>query len=40
MILQMHSDETGIYASGKNYVQVEEKLTRNLEKVSALNIYI
>ncbi len=33
--LQMYADDTVIYVSGRNCVEIEEKLSRNLEKVSA-----
>ncbi len=33
--LQMYADDTVIYVSSKNCVEIEEKLSRNLEKVSA-----
>ncbi len=33
--LQMYSDDTVIYVSARNCVEIEEKLSRNLEKVSA-----
>ncbi len=33
--LQMYADDTVIYVSGKNCVEIEEKVIKNLEKVSA-----
>ncbi len=33
--LQMFADDKVIYVSGRNCVEIEEKLSRNLEKVSA-----
>ncbi len=33
--LQMYADDMVIYVSGRNCVEIEEKLSRNLEKVSA-----